>query len=366
MRGAALAAAAALVLTACGDAPEDEPTTTADPGTETTDSPSPAGDAADFKGCIISDEGGFDDQSFNQAGYEGLMQARDDLGIETAEAESTAATDFGPNIDSMIGQDCDLIFTVGFLLADATRDAAELNPDVNFAIIDDASIEADNVKPIVFDTAQAAFLAGYLAAGYSESGTVATFGGMPIPPVTIFMDGFVDGVDHYNEVKGTDVRVLGCDKDSQTGALVGNFSDIAAGQNLARSFIDSGADVIMPVAGPVGGGAASAAQEAGITFIGVDSDWFETAPEYADVILTSVLKQMGPAVFDVVEGALEEGFDAEAYVGTLENEGVALAPFHDFDAQVDADLKSEIEALRQSIIDGEVEVDSPASPSTEG
>src|SRR5690606_22685596 len=133
--------------------------------------------------------------------------------------------------------------------------------ETNFAIIDDASIEADNVKPIVFNTAEAAFLAGYLAAGYTTTGTVATFGGIPIPPVTIFMDGFYDGVQHYNEVKGTDVQVLGWDKASQQGEFVGNFEDIAAGQNLARSFIDAGADVILPVAGPVGSGAAAAAQE---------------------------------------------------------------------------------------------------------
>lgn len=366
MRGAALAAAAALVLTACGDAPEDEPTTTADPGTET-ESPDAAVDPVDFKGCIVSDQGGFDDKSFNQAGYEGLTRARDELGIEIAEAESQAETDFVPNIDSMIGQDCDLILTVGFLLADATREAAEANPDTTFAIIDDASIDLPNVKPIVFDTAEAAFLAGYLAAGFSETGIVATFGGLPIPPVTIFMDGFADGVQHYNDVKGTDVRVLGWDKGSQTGEFVGNFEDIAAGQNLSRSFIDAGADVIMPVAGPVGSGGASAAQEAGdVAFIGVDSDWYETAPEYADVVLTSVLKQMGPAVFDVVESSIGEGFDAAPYVGTLENEGVALAPFHDFDAEVSAELKAEIEELRQAIISGEVVVESPASPSSEG
>src|SRR5690606_16422067 len=146
----------------------------------------------DFKGCIVSDQGGFDDKSFNQAGYEGLTRARDELGIEIAEAESQAETDFVPNIDSMIGQDCDLILTVGFLLADATREAAEANRDTTFAIIDDASIDLPNVKPIVFATAEAAFLAGYLAAGFSETGIVATFGGLPIPPVTIFMDGFAD------------------------------------------------------------------------------------------------------------------------------------------------------------------------------
>lgn len=363
MRGAALAAAAALALAACGDAPDVEPTTPGDENTATAEPTTEPGDDVDYKACIVSDQGGFDDASFNEAGYNGLMQARDELGIETAQAESQAETDFVPNIDSMVNQACNLVVTVGYLLGDATASAAAASPDVNFALLDDFQ-EADNIKPVLFNTAEAAFLAGYLAAGYSQTGVVATFGGLPIPPVTIFMDGFADGVDHYNEVKGTDVQVLGWDKESQTGEFTGNFEDIAAGQNLSRSFIDAGADVILPVAGPVGAGAAAAAQEAGdVVFIGVDQDWFETAPEYQDVVLTSVLKQMGPAVFDVIQGAIEGDFDSSVYVGTLENEGVGIAPYHELDGQVDDELKAEIEQLRQDIIDGTVLVESDASPS---
>ena len=353
-QAAVLITASALILAACADAPDE-------PGNG--DDTAPPAEAVDFRGCIVSDAGGFDDKSFNQAGYEGLIQARDDLGIEVSQAESQAETDFAPNIDSMVNQDCDVIITVGFLLADATAEAAEANPDAHFAIIDDQSIEADNVKPLVFNTAEAAFLAGYLAAGYTTTGTVATFGGIPIPPVTIFMDGFVDGVAHYNEVKGTDVQVLGWDKESQQGEFVGNFDDIAAGQNLSRSLIDAGADVILPVAGPVGGGTAAAAQEAGdVAVIWVDSDGVETAPEYADVIMTSILKQMGPAVFDVVSGMIDGSFDNTPYVGTLENEGVGLAPFHNFDGEISDELKAEIDQIRADIIAGEIVVESPATP----
>lgn len=361
-RAAVLTTVTALALAACGAAPEEEAPETDEPGQEQAEE-STDGENADFKGCIVSDQGGFDDKSFNQAGYEGLMQAKDELGIQTAEAQSTAETDFVPNIESMVGEGCDLIVTVGFLLAEATGDAAEANPDTTFAIIDDQSIEADNVKPIVFNTAEAAFLAGYLAAGYSTTGTVATFGGLQIPPVTIFMDGFVDGVAHYNEAKGADVQVLGWDKDAQSGEFTGNFEDISAGQNLANSLIDAGADVIMPVAGPVGGGAASAAQTAGdVAFIGVDSDWYETAPEYNDVTLVSVLKQMAPAVNDVVAESVDGSFSNEPYVGTLENEGVDLSPFHDFEDEVDAELVAEIDQIRQDIIAGDIVVESQSTP----
>lgn len=373
-RVAALVAAAALALAACGSAPEEtpetptatdtateEPTETDDPGD--TEEPEPPAEEVDFKGCIVSDAGGFDDKSFNQAGHEGLMRAQSELGIATAEAESNAPTDFVPNIDSMVNQGCDLTITVGFLLADATKAAAEQHADAHFAIIDDQSIILPNVKPLVFNTHEAAFLAGYLAAGFSETGVVATYGGMAIPPVTIFMDGFVDGVAHYNEVKGADVTVLGWDKGTQTGQFTGNFDDIAAGRNLTTTFIDAGADVILPVAGPVGAGTAAAAQEAGdVSVIWVDSDGVLTAPEYADVILTSVLKQMGPAVFDVISEAVGGSFVADPYVGTLENEGVALAPFHEFDGVVSAELKAEIDQIRADIVSGAIVVESASAP----
>ncbi|MBC7291807.1 MAG: BMP family ABC transporter substrate-binding protein [Actinotalea sp.] len=360
-RAAVLAAATAMVLAACGAAPE-EPAPGAEQPEQTSGTDAGGEESIDYKACIVSDEGGFDDASFNEAAFNGLTQARDELGIETAQAESQAETDFVPNIDSMVNQDCDMVITVGFLLADATLEAAEANTETSFVLLDD-SRDAENIKPVLFNTAEAAFLAGYLAAGYSQTGTVATFGGLPIPPVTIFMDGFADGVAHYNEVKGADVQVLGWDKAAQSGEFVGNFSDIAAGQNLTRSFIDAGADVILPVAGPVGSGAAAAAQEAGdVVFIGVDQDWFETAPEYQDVVLTSVLKQMGPAVFDIIAAAVDGGFDNETYVGTLENGGVDISPFHNFDGEIDDELKAEIDQLRQDIIDGTVVVESDASP----
>lgn len=366
-RVAVIATAAALALAACGDAPADEPTaeptSTVEETTEETTSEEPTAEEVDFLGCIVSDAGGFDDKSFNQAGYEGLMRAKDELGIATAEAESAAPTDFTPNVESMVNQGCDLTVTVGFLLADATKAAAEANPDAHFAIIDDQSIVLDNVKPLVFNTHEAAFLAGYLAAGYSTTGTVATYGGMAIPPVTIFMDGFVDGVAYYNEAKGANVTVLGWDKAAQTGQFTGNFDDIAAGQNLTKTFIDSGADVILPVAGPVGAGTAAAAQAAGnVAVIWVDSDGVLTAPEYSSVILTSVLKQMAPAVFDVTSEAVNGNFAPEPYIGTLENEGVALAPFHEFDGAVSAELKAELDAIKADIIAGTIVVESQSAP----
>lgn len=342
IRLGALAAVSALALAACGTAPGE---TTAPTG-GTTSAPV---ETVDFKACMVSDAGGFDDKSFNQAGFEGLKRAEAELGIEITTAESKNDADYNGNLDAMVAANCDLTFTVGFLLADATAASATGNPDSNFGIIDflfDPGI--DNVKGLIFDTDEAAFLAGYVAAGTTQTGKVATFGGMNIPTVTIFMDGYLAGVNYYNEVNGTSVEVLGWN--GSTGSFTDDFDDLTKGQDLANGFIDQGADIILPVAGPVGLGAAAAAKSAGnVWIIGVDSDWSVTASEYSDIILTSVMKHMGPAVFDTIEGALGEGFDNSPYVGTLENGGVGLGPLA---GVVPAEVAAALEGLSQEIIAG--------------
>jgi len=195
----------------------------------------------------------------------------------------------------------------------------------------------------------------------TETGTVATFGGIQIPSVAIFMDGFADGVAKYNEDEGTDVKLLGWDKEKQTGSFTGDFDNQANGQNLAQGFIDQGADIIMPVAGPVGLGAAAAAQSGDAKIIWVDSDGFLTT-EYGDIIITSVMKQIGPAVFDTVSESADGNFTNEPYVGTLENEGVGLAPFHDFEDAVPAELQDQLAQYQEQIIAGDLVVESPNAP----
>ncbi|THJ67917.1 BMP family ABC transporter substrate-binding protein [Arthrobacter echini] len=353
---AAVLGASALVLSGCGAPPAED----ASGGSE-------AGANPDYLGCIVSDSGGFDDRSFNQSSYEGLQMAQSDLGIQTNEAESQAQTDFGPNVDAMVADGCNLIITVGFLLADTTRDTAEANTETNFAIIDDNSIDLPNVKPIIYDTAEAAFLAGYAAAATTETGTVATYGGVNIPTVTIFMDGFAEGVDYYNEENDGDVELLGWDQDSQNGTFIGNFEDAAAGKTNTQNFINEGADIIMPVAGPVGSGTLDAVIEANaagedVKAVWVDSDGYETAGKGQEFILTSVMKLMGDAVEEVITNDVDGEFDNSPYVGTLENGGVALAPFHDQEANVPAELQTTLDDLEAQIISGDITVDSAASP----
>jgi basic membrane protein A len=376
-RMTAVAGIAALALAACGDAPEDEADDTAgDTATAEDAAEDTGGDtgedavATDFKGCMVTDAGGVDDRSFNASAFAGLTQAEAELGVEPVVLESSAETDYAPNIDQLVADDCGIIVTVGFLLAGATAEAAEANPDEQFALIDstpsDAEgnpVELDNVKPLLFNTAEAAFLAGYVAAGTTESGTVATYGGIPIPSVTVFMDGFVDGVAYFNEQNGSDVQVLGWDKEAQDGTFAGGFDDQAQGRTIAENFISQGADIILPVAGPVGLGSAAAAQDAGnVRIIGVDTDWFEST-EYGSITLTSVQKNIDAAVFDVTEASVNGEFANEPYVGTLENGGVGLAPYHDFEDSVPDEVKTAVEEIQQQIIDGELTVESQNSPS---
>lgn len=316
--------------------------------------------AAAFTACQVTDTGGVDDKGFNQTAWKGVQDAEAAFGIEKKLLESSAETDYAPNINSFISEGCDLILTVGFLLGDATKDAAEANPDVKFSIVDYAYDPViPNVLGQVFATDEAAFLAGYLAAGVSETGILGTFGGINIPPVTIFMNGFVYGVDYYNEQKGTNVTVLGWDTEAQEGLFTNNFDSLDDGRAFAQNLYDEGADIVMPVAGPVGLGSAKLAQELGtdrLKIIGVDVDQYVTDPEHQEVYLTTVEKKMDATVMQAIEAAMGDSFAGGVTVGTLENGGVGLAPFHDLDSAVSDELKAELDAIAQGIIDGSISV----------
>jgi len=306
--------------------------------------------------CQITDTGGIDDKSFNQTAWKGIQDAEAELGIEGKFLESQEVADYERNITAMMDDGCDLIITVGFLIGDATAAAAEANPDQYFSIVDYAyDPPIDNVIGQIFMTDQAAFLAGYAAAAVTETGKVGTFGGLPIPTVTIFMKGFVEGVDYYNQAKGTNVEVLGYNIADGSGLFSMDFSDQQKGRELAVSLMDEGADVILPVAGPVGLGAAAAIQERGNAYlIGVDSDWVETSPEYASITLTSVMKKMDATTFEVIQSVVDGTFTGGNVVGTLENEGVDIAPFHELAGLISAETQAELQQIREDIIAGRI------------
>ncbi|MCP4386234.1 MAG: BMP family ABC transporter substrate-binding protein [Hyphomicrobiales bacterium] len=316
--------------------------------------------ASAFKACQVTDTGGVDDKGFNETAWKGVQDAEKTLEVEGKLLESSAETDYVPNINSFIEQGCDIILTVGFLLGDATKEAAENNPDQKFSIVDFAYEPAiPNVLGQVYATDEAAFLAGYLAAGMSKTGIVGTFGGINIPPVTIFMDGFVRGVNYHNGQKGTSVAVLGWDPESREGLFTNNFDSLDDGRAFAQNLYEEGADIVMPVAGPVGLGSAALADELGtdeLKIIGVDADQYLTDPEKGHVYLTSVLKRMDATVIQAIKAAMAGPFEAPVIVGTLENGGVGLAPYHDLADAVPDSLKQEIDSVTQGILEGTISV----------
>lgn len=356
MRIVAVLAAGGLILSAaaCGDAPEDEKDT--------------GGSSAGKKytACMVTDTGGIDDRSFNTSAWAGIeAAAAENKDIAKKYVASNQEADYETNLNGFVGQDCDFILAVGGLMGDATTKVATANPKQQFGIVD-SKLKQTNVYPMQFNTAEAGYLAGYLAAGYSKSGKVGTYGGMKIPPVTIFMDGFADGVAYYNKTKSKNVQVLGWNKATQNGSFTNDFVKQDEGTKLTNTLVAQGADVIMPVAGGAGLGTAAAAKAANGKFavIWVDVDGCKSAEQYCSTFLTTVEKHIADAVKEaVLTGAKGDKLSSDpGYLGTLKNDGVGLAPYHDFDSKVPAELKAEVDKLKQDIIAGTVKVESPSSP----
>jgi len=321
----------------------------------------------------VTDMGGIDDKSFNATAWNGIEMAVEKLGAEGKFLESQVQADYAKNIQQFLDEELDLIVTVGFLLGVDTAKAAIANPDQSFAIVDYAypdcwpgaepgkdcgsDTEIPNVLGLTFATDEAAFLAGYLAAGMSKTGKVGAFGGIKIPTVTIFMKGLEAGVKYYNQVHGTSVEILGWDTAADEGLFTGNFESTDDGRRFAESLMDEGADIIMPVAGPVGLGSAAACKERGTMLIGVDTDWYISAPEFKETYLTSILKNMHVAVFDACKAVADGTFAGGVYVGTLKNDGVGIASYHEYADDVPAALDSELEQIKADLIAGTITVD---------
>jgi basic membrane protein A len=278
-------------------------------------------------------------------------------------SQSTSPSDYTPIINTFLSQKCNIIVSIGFAMGDATKTAATAHANQKFSIVDFSySPVLPNVDALVFNTVQDAFLGGYLAAGMSKTGKVATFGGQEFPTVTIYMDGYWDGVQYYNSKHGTHVQVLGWNEKTQKGSFTGDFTNQTKGQTLTQTFISEGADIIFPVAGNVGLGAAKAVQQADaaagsqkVNMEWVDLDGCVSAPQYCKYFITSVGKGITTAVKTAVLAAAGGSFKGGNYIGTLANGGVTLAPFHDWDSKVPASLKSELKQISTGIQNGSIQ-----------
>lgn len=362
----AVFAAAALSLSACAQAPDASTGSSA--GSSTSAAGKDNSNSGEFKACMVSDSAGFNDESFNETSLQGLNKAASDLGVKTAKVESKDDKDYATNLQSMVDAKCSIIVSVGFLLEKPTLAAAKANPNVKFAIVDDNPANPpENLKPLIFNTAQSSFEAGYLASALTKTGKVATFGGMKIPTVTIFMDGFSQGVDYYNKQKHKSVQAIGWDVKKQDGQFVPQpnpFQNVSGGKATAQALLNQGADIILPVAGNAGNGALQAVKSSGgkANAIWVDGDGCKTQPAYCSNIITSVFKGMDVAVFDAVKAAKDGKFDNKPYVGSLEDGGTGLSPFHEFDSKIPADVKNELKAIKDDINSGKITITSKAQP----
>ncbi len=366
MRGRITTVAALSVLALLAAACGSNPTT---PASKSTGGTSGSTTASKFLGCMVTDTGGIDDKSFNQSSWQGMQAAAatDPGKIQVTYLPSTTSADYASNISTFVAKKCGIIVTVGFLMADATEAAAKANPTQKFAIVDCSyasecltGAKEPNIDQLVFNTVQDGFLGGYLAAGMSKSGVVATYGGENFGTVTIYEDGFWDGVQYYNSHHHTSVKVLGWNEQTQKGNFIGNFTNAGAGQSLTNTFIGDGADVIFPVAGGVGLGTAKAVQTDDSSGKNIYMEWVDTdgcvsAAQYCKYMLTSVTKGITSAVKTAVLAAVGGTFPTGGtYVGTLANGGAVLSPYHDLSSKVPAALQAEITSLEQQIESGKI------------
>jgi basic membrane protein A len=340
-----LAAVSALVLSGCATAPEPEPT--AEP--------------IDFLACAVSDEGSWNDKSFNEAVYDGLKRAESELGVEIKAAESNTGDDYEPNLQVMVDAACDVTFGVGFLLVDPINKIAAANPTANMAIVDGWSEGNDNLKPIYYAMNESSFLAGYLAAEYSTSKIIGTYGGLQIPSVTDFMTGYYFGAMQWAEDNDATVKIIGWDPTTEKGDFAGGFApNSPESKTIALSQLNAGADVIFPVGGDQFSAVATAIDEVNsdAVMIGVDKDIALTNDAVKKYVLTSAEKRMANAVFDIIKdmvgGGSFVGGDAGAYLGNLANGGTGISPLYDFDSKISQAAKDRIAELEAGIIAGTV------------
>ncbi|POQ98664.1 hypothetical protein AU468_12430 [Alkalispirochaeta sphaeroplastigenens] len=303
--------------------------------------------------AMATDVGGLGDQSFNDGAYQGLLLGAP-YGFEARVVESNQQTDYIPNLSGLAEDGAEIVFAVGFLMEDAVKEAARMHPDTLFGGIDiGGDDDLPNFQGILYREEQSGYLAGVLAGLMTkehasaiprlrpEHNVVGAVLGMLVPPVERFEVGFIQGVKSVNP----DATVL--------SVTVGSFVDQAAGREAALAMIEQGADIVFQAAGLTGLGAIQAADEEGVLAIGVDIDQNHVAP---DAVLTSAIKKIPESVEVVLRSVAEGTFQGGTVSYGLAEDATGLAPFHGFDSMIPQEVKDALEAARQGILDGSIEI----------
>jgi len=325
-----------------------------------------AGGSTKMKIGLVTDTGGVNDKSFNQSAWAGVQKAQTDFpnDFDAKFIESKQTTDYEKNIDTFASQGYDVIITVGFLMGDATAAKAKQYPNIKFAIIDNQYFPTKgsaacpdtakdcyddgglkNVSSLMFEEDQVGFLAGVLAAGMSKTGTVCTDSGMQIPPVERYVVGFQAGAQW--EKPGA----------KSLNVYIPSFTDPATGKSTAVSMIGQGCDVVFGVGGNTGNGGLLAAKEGNLMAIGVDVDQYLTYAEVQSALISSAMKNVDTAVYNYLKSVKDKTSKAGATTANLSNGGVGLAPFHDWDSKIPADLKTKIQQATDGIKNGSITID---------
>jgi basic membrane protein A and related proteins len=325
-------------------------------GDGTAEEPGTGEPTTDVKAAMVTDIGGLGDKSFNDLSYAGLQRAESELGVEVQVVESREATDYENNITQLINSGFDPIFAVGFLMTDTVNKMAPQFPDALFGGIDIFFEDPPaNVVGLNFAEHEAAYLAGVVAGmlttmpevddRLNDRKVIGFVGGMEIPPVQRFEVGFKAGVESVDP--SIEVRSI----------YTGSFVDQQDGIEAANNLIGAGADIIFAAAGQTGTGSFTACQDQGALFIGVDADQYETLDNPGDTIITSAIKRVDSAVFQVVQGAVDGTLQGgqNIFFGLAED-GVGIAPFHEWDDKMPQAVRDAVEQARTDIVSGAVTV----------
>jgi basic membrane protein A len=365
-----------MLLAACAPAAPVQPTTApaATAAAPTTTAALPNGSS--IKVGLVTDTGGVNDQSFNQSAWQGVQKAATDMGFQATFLESQQPADYEMNIDALAAEGYNVIITVGSLMGDATALKAKQYPNLKFAIVDNSYVPTQgsqycddtvkdcysdggltNVTSLMFAEDQVGFLAGVLAAGMSRSGFVCSVSSMRIPQSERYVISFRGGAVWQ---AGTNIQTMNNYINIKTmNNDIPSFTDPTQGKETALSLIGQGCDVVFGVGGNTVNGALLAAKENNLPAIGADVDQYNTYPEVKDALISSAQKNVDVAVYNYLKTVADGSVKAGISTATLQNGGVGLAPFHDWDSKIPADLKAQIQKASDGIKDGSIKIDLP-------
>ena len=323
----------------------------------------PAGASPDANGtvCLVADPAGFGDEAFNDGVLAGADRAAKRLQVELITADPGSEAGIEAVLEAWVTSgECDLIIGVGFIVGFVMEPFVLDHPQQRFAVIDSVFQNPGNAASVIFQVDQPSFMAGYVAAAASQTGKVATYGGLPISPVTDFMNGYALGVEYFNAQHGASVEVLGWDVGTQDGLFAFTFDDPAVGFAITQDLFDQGADTVFPVAGGTSLGSYDAAVErkaAGdeVRVVYPDFDPFRQFDrDPARVLLTSAVKKADVATYNLIEALVDGSWQPGVVVEDLAGDAVDIAPFHRTSNQVPGFVRRDLRDIRAGIIDGSI------------